>query len=67
MLVRSFKGGKMLFETIAPFLVKQSKKQEIIKKQYQIDVQFNWGIKKGKDLEKLNYHIKFIEEWIALF
>ena len=62
-LVKSFEGAEMLIETISPYLVKQSKKQDIIKKQYQIDVHFNWGIKKGKELEKINPKIKFIEEW----
>jgi O-methyltransferase involved in polyketide biosynthesis len=63
MLVKSFEGGEMLVETIPPFLVKQNKKHDIIKKQYQMDVQFNWGIKNGKELEKINPEIKFIEEW----
>ncbi len=63
MLIKLFEDGEMLIETIPPYLVKQSKKQDIIKKQYQIDAQFNWGLKNGKELEKINPQIKFIEEW----
>ncbi len=63
MLVISFSAAELLIETISPYLVKQSKKDDIIKKQYQMDVHFNWGIKNGKELEKINHKIKFIEEW----
>ncbi|HML04900.1 MAG TPA: class I SAM-dependent methyltransferase [Methanobacterium sp.] len=62
-LINSFKGAEMLLETIPTSLVKQSQKQDLIKKQYQMEAQFQWGIKKGKDLEKLNNQIKFIEDW----
>lgn len=62
-LVDSFPGGEMLMETIPPALVKQAEKQDLVKKQYQIDAHFQWGIKKGKDMEKLNGKIKFVEEW----
>lgn len=62
-LANSFKGAEMLLETIPASLVKQSQKKDLIKKQYQMEAQFQWGIKKGKDLEKLNNQIKFIEEW----
>ena len=62
-LVEAFHGAEMLVETIPNSLVKQSKKQDLIKKQYQMNVQFNWGVKNGRDLEKLNKQIKFIEEW----
>jgi O-methyltransferase involved in polyketide biosynthesis len=62
-LVKSFDGGEMLVETIPPNLVKQSKKRAIIKKQYKMDVQFNWGVKNGKELEKIDPRIKFIQEW----
>ncbi len=62
-LVDAFPTAEMLLETIASSLVKQSKKQDLINKQYQIEAQFQWGIKKGKEIEKLNNQIKFIEEW----
>ncbi len=62
-LVKAFHGAEMLVEIIPNSLVKQSKKQELIKKQYQMDVQFKWGVRNRKELEKLNNQIKFIEEW----
>ncbi len=62
-LVTSFPDAEMLLETIPFSLVNQSIKQEIIKNQYQIDAQFQWGIKIGKEIEKLNNEIKFIEDW----
>jgi O-methyltransferase involved in polyketide biosynthesis len=61
-LIANFPDGEMLLETIPLSLVKQSKKQDLIKKQYQIEAQFNWGVKRGKDLEKLNSKINFIDE-----
>lgn len=64
-LATTFKGSEMLLETIPSSLVKQSKKQDLVKKQYQIEAQFQWGIKKGKDVEKLNNRIKFLQEWHA--
>jgi O-methyltransferase involved in polyketide biosynthesis len=62
-LISSFPDAEMLVETIPNNLVEQSQKKGIIKKQYQIDAQFNWGIKNGKEFEKINKKIKFIEEW----
>ena len=62
-LASAFKGAEMLFEAIPASLVEQSKKQDLIKKQYNIDAQFGWGIKTGKEIEKLGNKIKFIEEW----
>ena len=62
-LVTAFKGAEMLLETIPLSLVKQSKNQNLIKNQYQINAQFQWGTKRGKDIEKLDGGIKFIEEW----
>jgi len=62
-LVNNFPQAEMLIETIPLSLVKQSQTQDIIKKQYQMDLQFHWGIKNGKDIEKLNNRIEFIEDW----
>ncbi len=28
-----------------------------------MDVQFNWGVKNRKELEKIDPRIKFIQEW----
>ena len=62
-LAATFKGAEMLLETTPASLVKQNQKQDLIKDQYQIEAQLQWGIKKGKDITKLNSHIKFIEDW----
>lgn len=62
-LAEAFKGAEMLFESVPASLVKQSQEQDLIKKQYQIEANFHWGIKKGKDVTKLNSHIEFIEDW----
>ena len=62
-LAAAFPCAEILLETIPMSLVKQSKKEDLVKNQYQIDAQFQWGIKRGKEIEKLNNRIKFIEEW----
>jgi O-methyltransferase involved in polyketide biosynthesis len=62
-LVESFENAEMILETIPASLVKQSENQDLIKKQYNIEAQFHWGIKKAKDLEKINNKIKYIEDW----
>jgi len=62
-LTNAFPEAEMLLETVPVSLVKRSKKQDLIKKQYQIEAQFQWGIKKGEEIEKLDDRIKFIEDW----
>jgi len=62
-LVNSFVDAEMLLEIIPESLVKQNEKQDLIQNQYQIKAKFNWGIKNGKQLEKFNNKIKFIEEF----
>lgn len=62
-LINAFPEAEMLLETIPASLAKQSQDQNLIKKQYKIEAQFRWGIKKGKDTVKLNDKIKFIEDW----
>ena len=62
-LVISFKSAEMLIEITTPPMVKQSKEEDIINKQYQINATLKWGVQNGKELEKFNNHIKFIEEW----
>ena len=53
----------MLIEITNPHLVKQSKEEDLINKQYKINAILKWGIKNGKVIEKLNNNIEFIEEW----
>ena len=62
-LADAFKEAEMLLETTPASLVKQNEKQDLIKDQYQIEARLQWGIKKGKDIEKLNSNIEFIEDW----
>ena len=62
-LVTSFKSAEMLIEITTPHTVKQSKDNDLINKQYQINATLKWGVKNGKELEKINNKIKFIEEW----
>ena len=62
-LAGAFNGAEMLLETTPASLVKQNQKQDLIKDQYQIEARLQWGIKKGKDITKLNSHIEFIEDW----
>jgi len=58
-----FPEAEMLIETVPKSLVKQSQKSNLIEKQYNIQANFSWGINNGKDIEKLNHHIKYIEDW----
>ena len=62
-LVNSFKSAEMLIEITTPHMVKQSKENDLINKQYQINATLKWGVKNGIELEKINNKIKFIEEW----
>lgn len=62
-LVDTFPDAEMLLEITTPATVKQSKDQDLIKKQYQIDATLQWGVKNGKEIQKFNPKIKFIEEW----
>ncbi len=61
--VSSFKSAEMLIEITNLHLVKQSKKDDLINKQYKINATLKWGIKNGREIEKLNNNIKFINEW----
>ena len=62
-LAAAFKGAEILLETTPASLVKQNQKQDLIKDQYQIEAQLQWGIKKGEEIEKMDDRIKFIEDW----
>jgi len=60
MMIASFKGAEVLVEIIAPTMVKGSKQYDSLSK---MDAKFSWGVKGGKEMEKYNDRIKFIEEW----
>jgi O-methyltransferase involved in polyketide biosynthesis len=60
MLTASFKGAEMLVEIITPSMTKRSKQHDSLGK---MDAKFQWGVKSGKEIEKYNDKIEFIEEW----
>lgn len=62
-LTEKFSDAEVLIETVPSKLVKKSQDNNLIKKQYNIDANFYWGLAKGRDIENLNIHIKFIEDW----
>jgi O-methyltransferase involved in polyketide biosynthesis len=62
-LLDAFPGAEMLLETIPDSLAKKSQKQDLIKKQYDIEAHFQWGIKNGKAIEEFDSRIEFLEEW----
>lgn len=62
-LSEKFPETEMLIETVPNSLVKQSQKSNLIKKQYDIQANFSWGINNGKDIKKLNQKIEYIEDW----
>ena len=55
-----FPGAEMLCEVTTPLLVERHKKQD---PEHQRNVPFLWGIKNGKEMERLNSKIRFINEW----
>lgn len=62
-LGENLSNSEMLIETVPVFLVKKSQKENLIKKQYKIEANFKWGLTNGKEIEKLNPNIKFVESW----
>ena len=60
MLTALFKEAEMLVEIITPSMMKRSKQHDSLGK---MDAKFLWGVKSGKEIEKYNDKIEFIEEW----
>lgn len=60
MLISSFKNAEILLEIITPSMMKRCKQNDSLRK---VDARFRWGIKGGKEIEKYNNKIKFIDEW----
>ena len=54
-----FLGSEMLFEAVPTFMAKRSMYSDVKKH----GVQFKWGIKTGKKMEKWDIGIQFINEW----
>jgi O-methyltransferase involved in polyketide biosynthesis len=61
-LVKRFLAAEMLFEMLPPFAVGRSKYHDSLNK-IEGQTEFKWGLKKSRDMEKWNTHIKFLEEW----
>lgn len=59
-LVKAFPNAEVLFEMMTPTIAKMSKHHDTASK---LGVKFNWGIASGKEMERYNSKIKFIEEW----
>ncbi|OUM59403.1 hypothetical protein PIROE2DRAFT_15066 [Piromyces sp. E2] len=59
-LQKHYKKVFGLFEYINSILVNNTKHHDTVKN---TDATFKWGIKHGKDLEKLTPGIKYFEEW----
>jgi len=63
-LIERFSGAEVLVETTTPFIVKNSRKHEALKKM--AGLVFKWGIKNPKEIEKINPKINMVEK-ISLF
>lgn len=59
-LTGHFHKAHMLFEMFPRMLIKSSGKHETVKK---TAAKFQWGIRRGKDIEQINSRITFLEEW----
>lgn len=59
-LVEAFPGAEMLIEVTTPAVVKRNREHDT---KFQRNAPFQWGIKSGKKIEKLNPKIEFITEW----
>lgn len=59
-LTKHFPKAHMFFEMLPRLLVKGGNKHETVRK---TNASFQWGIKGGKDMERMNPRIRFVEEW----
>ena len=59
MLTKAFADASMLIEIMTPFLVRHQKRQDSVDTQ---KTPFQWGVKSGKEIEKLNSAITFCKE-----
>jgi O-methyltransferase involved in polyketide biosynthesis len=55
-----FPGAEMLLEAMSPFIAKRTNRHPDVKK---YNAAFKWGIKTGRELEKWNLGIRFIDEY----
>ncbi|MFZ7102495.1 MAG: class I SAM-dependent methyltransferase [Peptococcaceae bacterium] len=59
-LTKQFPKAQMFFEMMPRMLVKSGSKHETVRK---TSARFQWGIKRGKDMEELHSRIRFVDEW----
>ena len=59
-LTTAFHDAEILCEVTTPLLVERHRKMN---RQHERNVPFQWGIKDGKEMEKLDSRVKFLEEW----
>ena len=59
-LINTFKGSELLSTVIPPFIVKNRTKKGVFG---EMGAEFKWGLKSGREMEKYNSKIKFVEEW----
>ena len=59
-LINTFKGSELLSTIIPPTVVEKRRKKGVFG---EMGAEFQWGVKSGRELEKYNSKIKFIEEW----
>ena len=59
-LINTFKGSELLSTIVPPFIVKNRTKNGAFG---EMGAEFQWGLKSGREMEKYNNKIKFIEEW----
>ena len=60
MLATGFPQAEMLLETLAPMLVRRSQRHDMVKG---MAVDFRWGPRSGKEIEKLDSRIEVLQEW----
>ena len=61
--INTFEGAEILSTIIPPFVIEKITKKGVFS---EMGVEFKWGIKSGREMEKYNSNIKFIEEWIFM-
>ena len=59
-LICTFEGSELLSTVIPPFIVKNRTKKGVFG---EMGAEFQWGLKNGREMEKYNPKIKFIQEW----
>ena len=62
-LVNAFEGAEILSTIIPPYVIEKIPKMGVFS---EIGAEFKCGIKNGREIEKYNHKIKFIEEWIFM-